>query len=295
MIKKICLNPFHIYLIVILLVLALIIPLTSIANDDDEIAECKKKLEKFKNSNLLFDEMEIGEVIAEVGKSFIGTEYVACTLDENAGEEKLIIKVTGLDCVTFVENTLAMSRIFQKNKFDINSFKQELQYIRYRQGEIDGYSSRLHYFTDWILDNEKKGVVKDITKEIGGQVYNKNIDFMTTHISSYKQLIDNDDLTNEMINVERVLNKNKFYYIPKSEVDEYYDLLHTGDIIATTTDIKGLDVTHTGFIYKENGKTYFLHASIQKKKVIISSEELKEYLKGNKKQSGIVVARTVNA
>ncbi|MCX6161705.1 MAG: DUF1460 domain-containing protein [Ignavibacteriae bacterium] len=293
MIRKICFNPFHIYTVAVLFILVLIIPSISKADDEYEISKCRKKLEKFKNSGLSFNEMEIGEIIAEVGKSFLGTEYVAGTLDENTGPEKLVIKITGLDCVTFVECTLAMSRMFKKDKFDMDSFKKELQYIRYRQGEIEGYSSRLHYFTDWILDNEQKGVVKDVTKEIGGTAYNKNIDFMTTHISLYKQLTENDDFTNDMRNVEKTLNKNQFYYIPKSVVDDYYDLLRTGDIIATTTDIKGLDVTHTGFVYKDNGKTYFLHASIQKKKVIISDEELKEYLKGNKKQSGIIVARPV--
>jgi len=279
--------------VIILFAFIFIIPLTSTADDEYEIAKCKKKLDKFKDSDLAFDDMKIEEIIAEVGKSFLGTEYVAGTLDENTDKEKLIIKVTGLDCVTFVENTLAMARIFKKGKFDINSFKQELQFIRYRHGEIDGYPSRLHYFTDWILDNEQKGVVTDITKEIGGNKYNKNVDFMTTHISSYKQLRNNDDFTNRMMNVEKELNKNQFYFIAKSKVDEYYDLLRTGDIIATTTNIDGLDITHTGFIYKNNGKTYFLHASIQKKKVIISEEELKEYLSGNKKQSGIMVVRPV--
>lgn len=293
MIRKICFNPFHIYKIISIFILALFISSVVTADDDYETAKCKKKLEKFKNSGLLFNEMEIGEIIAEVGKSFTGTDYEAGTLDENTGKEKLVIKITGLDCVTFVECTLAMARIFKKEKFDINSFRNELQYIRYRQGEINDFSSRLHYFTDWILDNERKDVVKDITKDMGGKAYNKEIDFMTTHISSYKQLADNDELKTEMVNVERALNKNQFYYIPKSDVDEYYDLLRTGDIIATTTEIKGLDVTHTGFIYKENGRTYFLHASIQKKKVIISDEELKEYLKGNKKQSGIIIARPV--
>jgi len=81
------------------------------------------------------------------------------------------------------------------------------------------------------------------------------------------------------------------YYIPKSSVDKYYDDLQTGDIIATTTEIKGLDVTHTGFIYKKKGKTYFLHASLSAKEVIVSKEELKSYLKSDKKKTGIMVAR----
>ena len=259
-----------------------------IADDDYEEKAVKKKLNCFDAS---LSNSDISDIIAVVGKSFLGVEYQAGTLDKNTNEEKLIIMVSGLDCVTFVENVLAMSYIIKKGKTDINSFKKELQLIRYRNGEISGYPSRLHYFTDWIYNNQEKGIVKDITEEIGGIPYNKKIDFMTTHTSSYKQLEGNSEYINEMESVEANMNKRALYYIRKSDVDEYYDKLQTGDIIATTTNIDGLDVTHTGFIYKEDGRTKFMHASITKGEIVISKEELKEYLKGNKKQTGIIVAR----
>ena len=259
-----------------------------IADDDYEEKAVKKKLNSFDAS---LSNSDISDIIAVVGKSFLGVEYQAGTLDKNTNEEKLIIMVSGLDCVTFVENVLAMSYIIKKGQTDINSFKKELQLIRYRNGEISGYPSRLHYFTDWIYNNQEKGIVKDITEEIGGIPYNKKIDFMTTHTSSYKQLEGNSEYINEMESVEANMNKRALYYIRKSDVDEYYDKLQTGDIIATTTNIDGLDVTHTGFIYKEDGRTKFMHASITKGEIVISKEELKEYLKGNKKQTGIIVAR----
>ena len=259
-----------------------------IADDDYEEKAVKKKLNSFDAS---LSNSDISDIIAVVGKSFLGVEYQAGTLDKNTNEEKLIIMVSGLDCVTFVENVLAMSYIIKKGQTDINSFKKELQLIRYRNGEISGYPSRLHYFTDWIYNNQEKGIVKDITEEIGGIPYNKKIDFMTTHTSSYKQLEGNSEYINEMESVEANMNKRALYYIRKNDVDEYYDKLQTGDIIATTTNIDGLDVTHTGFIYKEDGKTKFMHASITKGEIVISKEELKEYLKGNKKQTGIIVAR----
>lgn len=259
-----------------------------IADDDYEEKAVKKKLNSFDAS---LSNSDISDIIAVVGKSFLGVEYQAGTLDKNTNEEKLIIMVSGLDCVTFVENVLAMSYIIKKGQTDINSFKKELQLIRYRNGEISGYPSRLHYFTDWIYNNQEKGIVKDITEEIGGIPYNKKIDFMTTHTSSYKQLEGNSEYINEMESVEANMNKRALYYIRKNDVDEYYDKLQTGDIIATTTNIDGLDVTHTGFIYKEDGRTKFMHASITKGEIVISKEELKEYLKGNKKQTGIIVAR----
>lgn len=275
---------------IIFTVILMLIPfgLNSGTDDDYEIKAVKKKLKSF-DKNL--SESDISDIIITVGKSFIGTEYAAGTLDKNTKSEKLVIKISGLDCVTFVENTLAISRIIKNGRFDIESYKDELTKIRYRDGEINGYSSRLHYFTDWIYDNERKGIVADITKSIGGIPYYKTIDFMSSHADSYKQIAENPDIVDEMKDIEKKMNRRDLYYIKKSEVDDYYESLQSGDIIATTTNIEGLDVTHTGFIYKKNGKTHFLHASITKGEIIISKEELKEYLKGNKKQTGIIVAR----
>ncbi|HWQ80659.1 MAG TPA: N-acetylmuramoyl-L-alanine amidase-like domain-containing protein [Ignavibacteria bacterium] len=275
---------------IIFTVILMLVPfgLNSGTDDDYEIKAVKKKLKSFDRS---LSDSDISDIIITVGKSFIGTEYVAGTLDKNTKSEKLVIKISGLDCVTFVENTLAISRIIKRGNFDFDSYKDELTKIRYRDGEINGYSSRLHYFTDWIYDNEKKGIVSDITKSIGGIPYYKTINFMSSHADSYKQLADNSDIVDEMKDIEKKMNRRDLYYIKKSEVDDYYESLQSGDIIATTTNIEGLDVTHTGFIYKKNGKTHFLHASITKGEIIISKEELKEYLKGNKKQTGIIVAR----
>ena len=257
-------------------------------DDEYEVKSVKKRLKSFDSS---LSEKELYEIIAEVGKSFRGIEYVAGTLDNNPKEEKLVIKISGLDCVTFVENVLAISRIIRKGTPDYDSYRSELTNIRYRNGEINGYVSRLHYFSDWIYDNQKKGIVEDITKNIGGEAYKKSIDFMSSHVESYKQLKNNPELVEEIIAVENDINGRKMFYIRKDNVDDYYDSIQTGDIIATTTKIDGLDITHTGFVFRENGKVKFMHASVTKGEIVISSESLKEYLSKNAKQSGIMVAR----
>lgn len=261
------------------------------AYDDFEEMRCKRMLKNFE-PNLA--ELPMGELIVEVGKKFLGTEYVGGTLDKNTRNESLVIMITGLDCVTFVENALVMARLIKAGTLDFESYKKELTKIRYRNGVIDGYPSRLHYFTDWIFDNQQKGILTDITETIGGVPYNKRINFMTNNVGSYKQLENNSTNIERMREVEDMMNSRTMYYIPKQEVNLYYDQLQSGDIIATTTDIGGLDVTHTGFVYKENGKTYFLHASIQTKDVMITNVELREYLMSNKRQSGIIVVRPNN-
>ena len=232
----------------------------------------------------------VGEIMVDIGKSFIGTMYEGHTL-EVAEPESLVVNLRGFDCTTYVENCLALARVSKMNKPTVKKFMEQLQLIRYRQGKIKDYTSRLHYFTDWIYDGQKKGIVKDITKSLGGIQYKKKIDFMSTHRSAYKQL-KNDKYFNEIKEIEKELNKRKLYYIPKDSVAKMENKLRDGDIIAFTTSIPGLDVSHTAFIIKMfNGDIRFLHAPDEGKRVQIAYFSLADYIKQNKKQTGIIVAR----
>lgn len=263
--------------------------LSRLMDDYDEVI-CKKKFKLFSDGGV--NKLPIGDAITEIGKSFLGTEYVGGTLDKETKVEKLVINLSGLDCVTFVENCLVFARCIKKGKTSFDDYLFELQKIRYRDGIIDGYASRLHYFCDWIYNNEDKGIVKNITSEIGGIEYNKTINFMSTHTKLYKQLSDKTELEG-IKDCEEAINTRYYYYIPTKSISKTYDSLQNGDIIATTTNIEGLDVTHTGYVYKERGGTYFLHASSKSKEVIISSNELQEYVAEDSKKTGIMVARPV--
>jgi len=260
---------------------------TSFYDDYDEVI-CRKKFKIFVDAGL--KSSQIGNVIFEIGKSFLSTEYAAGTLDKDTKNEKLVINLTGLDCVTLVENCLTFARCVISGKTSFDDYLSELQKIRYRDGVIDGYASRLHYFCDWIYNNEDKGIVKNISESLGGISYKKTINFMSTHVKSYKQLSNNTELEGIKA-IEEAINSRDYYYIPTGSISKTYDNMKSGDIIATTTNIGGLDVTHTGYVCKEGGGTYFLHASSKSKQVIISSEELQEYVASDSKKTGIMVAR----
>ncbi len=105
----------------------------------------------------------INDVIVKIGESFIGTEYLAHALEED-GDEQLVINLSGLDCTTLVENSLALARCVKLDSTSFENYLDELQFIRYRDGIVDGYPSRLHYFSDWIYDNIFKGVIEDETE-----------------------------------------------------------------------------------------------------------------------------------
>ena len=133
---------------------------------EKDIEICDSKFQLAIDENLA--EKPIGEVIVEIGKSFIGTDYLAHSLEID-GEEQLVVNLSRLDCTTFVEYSLAISRCIKKGTTSFDDFIEELQFIRYRDGVINGYTSRLHYFSDWITNNIAKGVVEDVTMQMGGK------------------------------------------------------------------------------------------------------------------------------
>lgn len=236
----------------------------------------------------------INEVIVEIGKSFIGVDYAGHTLEED-GPEKLVINLRALDCVTFYENCVTLARCIKMKKMTFEDYKAQLQFLRYRDGKIDGYPSRLHYTTDYWYNAEKKGIMKLVTKEIFGE---KNvaeiprpINFMTTHRDKYKHLATNDSNFEKIKAQEDDLNKRVNYFLPKGNLHMYADKVLHGDIIGIATNIEGMDISHTGVAVKVDGKLHFMHAPITGQKVQITGVPMHDYLAKNSKQTGIIVAR----
>ena len=243
-----------------------------------------KKLKKIQTSSH-------GDSIVAIAKSFLGTPYAEKTL-EIGKKETLVVNLRGLDCTTFVENVLAFSKTVNTEQEYFNHFIENLETIRYRNGELNGYPSRLHYFTEWILDNQKKGLVKNITTDLGGIEINKAINFMGTHRKLYPFLTD-DDNYKRIQEMETQLAKEELCYLPQDQILNQEDQLQSGDIIALATSIKGLDVTHTGFAIRlQSGRIHLLHAS-SSGEVKISEEPLVDYLKKIKSNIGIIVARPI--
>ncbi len=236
-------------------------------------------------------ENDFGKTMVAVGKSFMGTPYVAKTL-EIGDIETLVVNLQGLDCTTYVENVLAFSLMLEKGESSFDDFTKRLEKIRYKDGELEGYASRLHYFSEWIANNEKKGLLKDITAEIGGKEITKAINFMSTHRELYPFLSDDGNF--EKIKAsENYLNDQAICILPQDQIAVNEQLIHTGDIIALTTSIDGLDITHTGIATREkDGRIHLLHASTGSMEVEVSELPLADYLKKIKSNTGIMVARS---
>lgn len=236
------------------------------------------------------DTLPVGEIVARLGRTFVGTTYTPGTLEVD-GPERLVVNLRELDCVTFVESVLAMARLIRDGRFDdYDAYTRELARIRYRNGVIDGYPSRLHYFSDWIADGEAKGIVRDVTRELGGVPDAEPVDFMSTHPDAYRQLADPAVLA-AIRAVEAELNGRPRHYIPERAIAGVESGIRNGDIIAGTSTVKGLDVAHTGIALWIDGRLHLLHAPLVGKSVEISELPLAERIAGIRAQDGIMVAR----
>jgi hypothetical protein len=225
--------------------------------------------------------------VAVLARSFIRTPYQAHTL-EATPDEQLVVNLRGVDCTTFVESTLALAT--QRNDTSFEGYCQRLQHLRYRHDSVAGYPARLHYLSEWLYENQRKGVIENLTEQLGGKPYLKQLQFMSTHRQAYRQLKGEENYQS-MRRVEAFLEDRKLFYIPKSEIRLIENQLKEGDIIAITTPVPGLDVSHVGFAVWQKGRIHLLHASSEARQVVVSEKPLAEYLAGNKSQTGIMVAR----
>ena len=235
------------------------------------------------------DESSSGDLIVEIGRLFINKPYKEGTL-EGQDKEELITNVSAFNCTTFVETVLALARCAASGKISRDAFCKNLRLIRYRQGKIYSYSSRLHYFTDWLRDNEKKGILTDISCHLGGNHQRKKINFMTTHKKLYPALENKTQLA-RMLMVEKNLSRRFFYVIGRNKVNSQKEKIRNGDVIAFAANQEGLDVAHVGFAIRQGKSLHLLHASSKYGGVVISKKTLVAYLKSNKKFTGIIIAR----
>jgi len=242
-----------------------------------------------KKHNLQTESM--GKIMQKIADKFIGTPYKAGLLDQSTNE-KLIISLKEFDCVLFVETVLAMSRGIAAKDYAKQTFVKRIENQRYSDGKLNGYCSRLHYFSEWIAENQSRGAVEDITGKLGGIALNKKLNFMSKHRGSYPQLVNNDNYQC-IVNQEAKLAELNINYLPKNQIKSLYPQLQSGDIVAVATDVDGLDVTHTGLVYRNlDGNLGLIHASPIGEVTI--AYDLHRYIGRVKNAIGIIVARPID-
>lgn len=234
-----------------------------------------------------------GQRVAILARKFLDRPYVAHTLE---GEpETLTVNLDQLDCTTFVETVMTLAFTAGEGRTSWRDFIFNLEKLRYRGGEMNGYPSRLHYISDWIVNNNHRGNFREVTDRLPSVSYAiKTIDFMSRHRDAYPALADDDNYEGIKY-VELGYRSHRFPYIKWEKTDSrrVIDALSEGDILAFTCAAKDLDVSHLGILTMVDGRPHVIHASSSAGKVVVSQHELREFLRRNR-MTGIRVIRLNN-
>ena len=228
-------------------------------------------------------------------RKLLDVPYVAHTLEVN-DEEQLVINVDELDCTTLVETVTALTLCAYQKQFTFAAYQNNLRNMRYYNGVIDGYPSRIHYFTDWIVTNQKAGIVSEIQKPNPPftAIQTVKVNYMSEHPKSYKALKAHPEFVPEIRKMEARISGLKFRFIPKREVKDtkaMREAIHDGDIIAITCNKDGLDIAHLGFAVWRADGLHLLNASQLHKKVVEEPMTLGLYLSKHPSHTGIRIVR----
>jgi hypothetical protein len=256
----------------------------------------------------------IGSILQSVAMEFLGAPYVAGLLDRTP-QERLVVNLRQFDCLLLVETVLALGRSIRDTEpeltqsmvpsdrpglltasFTPGEFRKSaafitlLESLRYRSGKRQDYCSRLHYFADWVGDNQRRGLVRNLTPDLGGLPLVMSFNFMTQHRSLYPALADNAAYAC-LQRVETALNGQRHSYLPTAAIRSQYNQLKAGDIVAVATRVRGLDVTHVGLVYRDQGQVGLIHAAPGAG--VKLSPDLERYVSRVEDSIGIMVARPI--
>ncbi len=226
-----------------------------------------------------------------VARSFENTPY---GLLSKTAQEYLVISARLFDCWTFVETSLAIALASRHEEAGPDRVADYVRQLRYWGGTVDGYASRIHYLSGWFRQAQDLGYLRDVTQELGGQPFQKDINYMSTHPEQYPPLREPETLR-RILQVEARLSRRTLYYIPQQDIERVEAQLRAGDIIAITSARPGLDFAHLGFAVVQHGRIHLLHASSLQKRVVVSAQPLGAYVRSQKGQTGIAVIRLVAA
>ncbi len=224
-----------------------------------------------------------------------GKPYVAHTLEGQAAEQ-LVVNLRQFDCTTLVENVTALTLCAQRGQTAFSDFCTMLQQLRYRNDSMDGYASRLHYFTDWILSNEAAGRVEEIQSDKAPftAVQRIRVDYMSKHPQQYEALRAHPEEVKAIAAQEQSLTGRTFRYVPSGQATDEQalrEVVANGDIIAFVTNKKGLDIAHVGLaVWKVDG-LHFIHASSVHGRVVLEPVTIARYLEKHPSFPGIRIVR----
>ncbi len=239
--------------------------------------------------------LPLGERTVTVGKALLGTPYASYTLEIDNHEEAPSVNLNGVDCWTYFEIALGFARMLEMKpgSYTPKDLLAMIEVDRYRSGQCNGtFTSRLHFLEDWIYDNERRGLVQNLTRSLGGvPMRGRYLNEMSKYWRNSRYLRNNPDLVPEMRQIENRISNRTIYHIPKSQVPGIESRIQNGDVICISGRGPQGFTEHVGLACRDRqGVLHFMHASKDAHSVIIDAP-LHSYLYRYSKFAGIMVVR----
>jgi hypothetical protein len=207
--------------------------------------------------------------------------------------EKLRVELSRFECVTFIESSLAVARCGFRGEPTASCFEREVTASRYRGGVLSDYASRLHYFDDWIDDNEARKRLENLTPELGGEPLTRRYFHISARVLPRAHLspADLEELTRDVAATESRLSLASHSVLSRERAPPVLDQLEDGDLVAFVRERSGLLIHHAGFVYRVRGKPRLLHASSYHQRVVLTSDDVASYLLRRPERRGVLVVR----
>jgi len=234
-----------------------------------------------------------GSYLARAARIQHGVKYAE--ISPRPGIETLEIDLDAFECVSFIESTLAVARCGWSAERNERCFVRELEATRYRNGRMTDYASRLHYFVDWISDNESRGRLSNLTASLGGEPMRKDFFYISERV--LKPASSNQEglasLAQEIQATEARLSSTPHSVLMRESAPQILSQLEDGDLLAFVRERPGMLVHHAGFVYWANGAPRLLHASSYHGRVVITVRDVTNYLLRRPERRGVIVARPI--
>jgi hypothetical protein len=209
------------------------------------------------------------------------------------GEEELRVRLDRFECVSFIESSLAIARCGFRSEPTVECYLDEVVASRYRNGQREGYDSRLHYFVDWLFDNERRGRLHNFTADVGGEPTRAEF-FLISERQLPRSTLPQSEiqkLRQSLVRTERRLTDTEHSVLTRDTAPDVLDRLEDGDIVAIVRERPGLLVHHAGFVYRASGVPRLLHASSYHERVVLTIEDITDYLLRRPERKGVIVSR----
>lgn len=268
---------------------------------DQDLERLVAWVRRLRADGLVSAALPLGPATVRAGELAGGTPYVPGALDQylKAGgrlpsPEPLALSLTQFDCVTLVESCIAVARAAAApGEPTWPRFGEAIERMRYRAGVRGGYSTRLHYFSEWIADGARRGLVQDLGQALGGVNDARPLRFMSQHRASYPALAS-DNSFDEIATIERRLDNTPRWIVTPDRLPAAVSQIETGDVLSFATSIPGLDVTHAALAYRDRDQVLrVLHAPLSGGVVEITRSTLVQYVAAIRRCTGVYVARPV--